>query len=386
VPAAGAGLSWLLLQRTTPAWGWVGLLWSALLWALAWLCARSGPRLALVYASCVPLALGAAELRLGLRARPTAHPPMPAASQVVDDDVGLRPAPGARWREALWLGDEMIYDVNYTVDEQGWRATPPAQGGDDALCVVFFGCSFAFGTGVEDADTLPWLTSIATGRRHHVHNFSFAGWGPHQMLAMLESGRIERSLDCTPTHAIYESLYDHVARVAGHGRWDPQGPRFALGADGRVVRDGNFDDRPPLARSLPWLGRSEILRVLSERFAPKQADFDLFAEVVRASRDRLAARYPGVEFHVLLWDKPWKQDPEYWNGLLRRGLQVHFASAGLPGLREAPERYAISPLDGHPNRTANELLAAFVAREVLGEPTAGAVLATASAPSRAGEP
>jgi hypothetical protein len=386
LPAAGAGLTCYLLARTDLAWGWTGLLWSVLLAALASLHGRTGPRLLLAYASCVPLALGGLELWLGLRQRPIARPPVPASTRIVDDDVGVRPAPGARWREAIWLGDELVYDVGYTMDGQGERVTPAARGGDDALCVVFFGCSFAFGTGVEDGDTLPWLTSVATGHLHRVHNFSFAGWGPHQMLAALQSGRIERALDCTPTHAVYESLYDHVARVAGHGRWDPHGPRFVLGADGRVVRAGNFDDRPTFLRAWPRLGKSQILSALSERFEPAQGDFDLFAEVVEASRDRLVARYPHLDFHVLLWDKRWKQDPEYWNGLLRRGLQVHFVSEILPGLRDAPERYVVSPEDGHPNRVANERLAAFVAREILGQPTAGAVLETASAPSRAGAP
>ena len=125
-----------------------------------------------------------------------------------------------------------------------------------------------------------------------MHNFSFGGWGPHQMLAALEAGEVEGSLDCEPTHAVYVSVHDHVRRVAGRSPWDPHGPRFELRSDGRLVRDGNFDDRPSFPRSGPWLGKSEILRILSENFVPTQTDFDRFAEVVAASRDRLASRWP----------------------------------------------------------------------------------------------
>ncbi|TFG95425.1 MAG: hypothetical protein E4H11_05080 [Myxococcales bacterium] len=343
-------------------------------------------RLALLYAACLPLAWGAVELTLGLRPRPHFDPGMPAAYRIRDDAVGVRPAPGVSWREALWLGDEPIFDVVYTTDAHGRRVTPEPVGGGAALCILFFGGSFTFGTGIADDETLPWQTSLATGRRHQVHNFSFGGWGPHQMLAALETGEVERSLACEPTHAIYVSVQDHIRRVAGRSPWDPHGPRFELRSGGRLERDGNFDDRPSFPGSWPLLGKSQILRILAEHFEPKPADFDRFAEVVAASRDRLETRWPGIDFHVLLWDKRWKQDPEYWEGLGRRGLRVHPVSEILPDQREAAARYAISPHDGHPNRTANERIAAWIARVWLGEARGAPAPASASAPSRAGGP
>jgi hypothetical protein len=370
-------------------WAFVGLLAAALLAGLAWRTRSRRGRLALVYLACVPLVLGAFELHLGLRTRPEFDAEMPPAWRVRDDEVGVRPAPGVAYREALRLGSEPIYDVVYTIDERGERVTPPVRGDGDALCVLFFGCSFTFGTGVGDEDTLPWLTGVASGQRHRIHNFSFGGWGPHQMLAALQSGQVDSALDCEPTHAIYQSVHDHVRRVAGRSPWDPHGPRFVLDASGRPVRAGNFDDRPSFPRSWPLLRNSEILRILAEDFEPGPRDYELFAEVVKASRDLLASRHPGVEFHVLLWDKRWKQDPEYWEGLERRGLRVHFVSGLLPDLREAPERWAVSPHDGHPNRAANERIAGFVAREILGEaprPTGAPAPASASAPSRAAAP
>ncbi len=343
-------------------------------------------RIGLLYAACLPLAWGAVELFLGLRPPPHFDPGMPPEYVVRDPAVGIRPAPGVSWREALWQGDEPIYDVVYTMDAHGRRVTPAAEGGEDALCILFFGGSFTFGTGVGDHETLPWQTSVATGRRHHLHNFSFGGWGPHQMLGALEAGEVESSLDCEPTHAIYVSVSDHVRRVAGRSPWDPHGPRFVLDGQGRLVRDGNFDDRPSLLASWPLLGRSRVLKILSERFDPTQADYDRFAEVVAASRDRLVALWPDIDFSVLLWDKRWKFDSEYWEGLERRGLRVHYVSGILPNQHENGGLYAVSPYDGHPNRLANEAIAAWLAHEIL-EPARGAAApGTASAPSRADAP
>jgi hypothetical protein len=206
------------------------------------------------------------------------------------------------------------------------------------------------------------------------------------MLAALETGQVEGSLACEPTQVLYVSVHDHVRRVAGRSPWDPHGPRFELREDGSVARDGNFDDRPSWLRAWPWLASSQLVRILSEHFTETRRDFDRFAAVVAASRDRVASRWPGADFRVLLWDKRWKHDPEYWEGLLRRGLRVHFVSEILPDQREHAARYAVSPHDGHPNRTANERIAAWLAREILGGPTAAAGPGTASAPSRAGAP
>src|SRR5262245_1234361 len=395
--AAGVAVPALLLERTRIPWAWIGFLWAALLFSAAWLGQSSRVRLALVYLACVPLAVGTAELQLGLRTRPRADPAMPPEARIRDDVVGLRPAPNVAYREALWQGEKLIFDVVYTIDGNGQRVTPPSRGDGDSLCVLFFGCSFTFGTGVRDDETSPWLTGVATGYRHHIYNFSFAGWGPHQMLAALQSGQVDRVLGCQPTHVIYQGDYDHLRRVAGRSEYDPHGPRFVLAEDGRLVRAGNFDDTPTLLGSWPSLGKSETLRILSQRFTPGPRDFDLFAEVVKASRDLLVSRYPGVHFHALLWNKrrAWKQETGYFESLQRRGIQVHFATDAIPDLGEHVQRYAVSPYDGHPNRAANERIAAYVAREILGEEPrplrgdparADPAPASATAPSRAASP
>jgi hypothetical protein len=74
-----------------------------------------------------------------------------------------------------------------------------------------------------------------------------------------------------------------------------------------------------------------------------------------------------VRFDVLLWDKRWKQDPAYWEGLERRGIPVHFVSEILPGYRDDPLRYSLGLHDGHPNARANDAVARWFVREILGE-------------------
>ena len=126
-----------------------------------------------------------------------------------DDTLGYRLVENTRSRVALWMGSDLVYDVVYATGENGLRRAPPARGGDDSLCILFFGGSFGYGTGVNDDQTSPYLTGVVTGYRHRIANLGFQGYGAHQMLADLESGQAEAAAGCTPTHAVFQTVYNH---------------------------------------------------------------------------------------------------------------------------------------------------------------------------------
>jgi hypothetical protein len=52
-------------------------------------------------------------------------------------------------------GDTLLYDVHYTTDENGFRKTPSIKFDKSTKGIVFFGCSFAFGQGLNDSLVMP---------------------------------------------------------------------------------------------------------------------------------------------------------------------------------------------------------------------------------------
>ena len=76
----------------------------------------------------------------------------------------------------------------YTIGPNGLRVSPPYEEVADVPCALFFGGSFTFGTGVEDDEALPYVAGILSEGKYRVYNFGYRGYGPHQMLAALESG------------------------------------------------------------------------------------------------------------------------------------------------------------------------------------------------------
>jgi hypothetical protein len=300
-------------------------------------------------------------------------------SYFIDDPVlGYGAKPSARVSVSHLLGDEAIYDVTLTIDEHGLRVSPPVAPGAVPLgCVWFFGGSYTFGEGVEDDQAMPYRVGVRSGGRYVVRNFGFHGYGPHQMLAELQSGRTEARAGCVPTHVIYQGMVWHAQRAAGRAFWDLSGPRYVLDADGRALRAGTFRDqhfdRPP-----EWirtrLERSQIYKKhLAKYVDPLQRplgldDVRLMSAIITASANEVARRFPGAEFHVLLWDVG---GPPYADRIVdmlaARGIRVHRVSDAIPDFDSpsAPS-YRLHQRDTHPSAAAHDRIAAYVVGQILG--------------------
>ena len=88
-----------------------------------------------------------------------------------------------------------IYKAEYTIDSNLLRETLSAETGPT---IAFFGDSFTFGEGVNDAETLPQAFADLLGRRERVLNLGFSGYGPHQFLAELQTGRFDGVIGAQP--------------------------------------------------------------------------------------------------------------------------------------------------------------------------------------------
>jgi len=287
----------------------------------------------------------------------------PVDYHVRDEDLGYRGAADQRIAVRFYFDDRKIFDVTYTTDSLGLRVAPDSRAaGVNDPCVLFFGGSYTFGAGVDDAETTANVVGRDGGRA--VRNFGFSGYGPHQMLAALESGFVARAAPCEATHAIYLAQAHHVLRAAGKFRADRYGPRFVL-RDGLVVRDGNFHDNPVADFFYDAFEMSSIATRLRERRRATDDDAELFHAIVARSAALLRERHADLEFHVLFWNNG--ERDLFVDARDRTNIEVHPLSDVLPlRHRERLEADYQIPFDGHPNARAHATLAAYVIDEVLG--------------------
>ncbi len=308
----------------------------------------------------------------------------PAGYWVRDEILGTAPRPLSSNRVRRLNGDQVIYDVVYTMDRHGLRVTPSVIGTSPVGCVLFFGDSFTFGEGVDDDRTMPYLVGSKSEGRVRALNFGFLGYGPHHMLAALQLALIEQRLDCRPTHLVYQALPHHVARASGLTSFGRHGPRYSLGAQRELIANGHFDDDEIQARAkrssvinalideVTWqLGKSSIYRAIAAREPfPRDEHLDLFLAVVAEARKLSSQKFPGSEFHVLLWSINGQHDNLYGRmikGLRTHDIPVHLVSDILPGYEGNSAAYEIDPPhERHPNAVAHELLASYVLTSIVG--------------------
>lgn len=296
---------------------------------------------------------------------------------VLDELLGKKPQPNVSVRATKRYGPRVAYDVVYTVGANGLRLGPPDAGAAASACVLFFGCSYTYGEGVNDAETTAYRVGVLSQGRARTYNFGFHGYGPHQMLAILERGNPRASTDCQPTHVIYQAIPDHVRRVAGLPSFDRHGPRYRLDAAGRPIWAGHFDDDPTFAER--WKGTFLLEQLRKSRTAQRlldrersltDEDFALYGAIVGRSRELASARFPGVRFSVLLWRGVGiTGDAELYEkvrAVLEAGrFDVLEVEEILPGFEDDEARYRIAR-DLHPNPRAYDTVARYVVDEILG--------------------
>jgi hypothetical protein len=272
-----------------------------------------------------------------------------------------------------YYDDELVYDVTYTVNDQGLRITPTTQS-EIAGSVLFFGGSFTFGEGVNDDETLPYQLGKLSDGRYYVYNFGVAGYGPHQMLSALEHDIVARIVmdDSSPKIAIYQAIPDHIQRAAGLVVWDKDGPRYALDSGGNASFAGNFDDGRIPGQLANQLNKSLIYKKIFERpRGVKDGDVALFVGIVKRAKELLQEEYKS-EFHIIFWDDPRNDIVE--NALSRLddlNIPVHLITEILPDYAQDSSRYKIAN-DGHPKAETHQKVAQYILTHILDtSPTPG---------------
>ncbi|MEE3329136.1 MAG: hypothetical protein VX252_17510 [Myxococcota bacterium] len=300
----------------------------------------------------------------------------PEYRTVKHEALGYRPNPGQKAQLRKFTDDEVIYDIAYTIQENGLRLSPPHIESEGKPCVLFFGGSHMFGEGVNDEEALPYRFGIETGGRYEVHNFGFSGYGTHQMLAALESGFVESAIDCNPRHVIYQGGYFHVPRAAGLSSWDKEGPYFESVSSDAVEFRGGFDEQEePDDIFSNLIGLTGLDSVISGLHRPPDGrDYDRVVGILENSRRYVEENYPEAEFHVFFMDDKrrgpipfysfaWSRPP-LPETLKERGFHVLHRRDALPDLEERPDLYRIHPQEGHPNAMAQALMAEYLAGEL----------------------
>lgn len=248
-----------------------------------------------------------------------------------------------------------IYYVTYGFNENGNRVTPENTATAKRY-VITFGCSFTFGEGVSDTETFPWQLSMKLGTNYQVNNLGVEGYGPHQMLAIIESGRADAIIRKGKTLCFFLTISDHPKRVAGLHSWNDGGePRYVL-KDASVVCDGALPQLwPPVFDALSCFWKYSLHETLLQRKYRINSEiiYQTYCEVLK--RSAMLLREKGADLIIINWEN----DVKLKAFLDSNGISSISMKDIIPHLTDEADKWLI-PHDGHPNDLAYERLANYL--------------------------
>lgn len=114
---------------------------------------------------------------------------------------------------------KIIYDVDYSIFGKNFRCTKRNSSSEDAY--IFLGCSFTFGDGLNDNQTLPYYFSKLMNFNANVLNFGVIGKSTNFGLNILNSDLINKYLEKSHnTHFIYSLISDQAFRNFNFNLYD----------------------------------------------------------------------------------------------------------------------------------------------------------------------
>lgn len=282
-----------------------------------------------------------------------------------DPILGKRLLPNADALCRLKVNDETIWNVRYTTDEHGRRTTVVPDTQTASQFAVFFGCSFLFGEGGNDAETIP-SQFAAAAPQFRPYNYGVPGYGTQHMLAKLQSNSIRHEVAEKNGIAIYLYLEEiHEPRAIGGmqvtNSFGEHFPYYDFNADGELQRFGNFSTgRPVLTHMYGLLGKSQFIKYMGLNFPQRRDEhFRIVARMIERSRELCQQQLNCNKFYVVCYPR------KNAHGNLLPYLQTEEITVlDYSSLFDPNGEGMFHKGDGHPTPLANHQLSRQLALDV----------------------
>lgn len=222
----------------------------------------------------------------------------------IGKNIGTVPFADSVYRKVLMENNDTVYDVRYSIDAHSLRITPDHDSAKKDFA-LFFGCSIAFGLGLEDNETLPYQFQELSGK-YNSYNYAYEGYGTNHMLARLEFQDLSQQVTENDGIAIYIFFWDHIYRAIGsmdrYCEWLFNAPYYTY-EDEELVRKKMFKDgRYFLSKTYEYIHQTSIVKQFGINFPYQLTSdhFDLVTEMILKSKDNYASQFGNDNFYVAL--------------------------------------------------------------------------------------
>ena len=289
-----------------------------------------------------------------------------------DSILGARPRADCQVRAVTTGPEGVVYECLYTIDALHRRVTPVELPETRKQFALFFGCSFTFGEGVNDAETLP-AQFAARAPDFVPYNYGYMAYGAQHMYLQVRRPELQSEIARPKGIAVYTFINDHLRRATGSLRfvagWGRNLPDVTIEGE-TLVSHGTFGESRPLQYALGWMmNRSNLFALAGWDYPPHTSPkaYALVATLCSASARRLNELFPDTEFYVLIY--PRSTDGLPLIPLLDAAGIKTLDYSRLLGNVSMPES-SLFYADGHPTAFTQRLVAERLAMGLAGKTAA----------------
>lgn len=282
--------------------------------------------------------------------------------------IGVMPSPNRKLQqEKKSLDGRILSSVVYEIDSESRRVVPGSSP-DRESHIVFLGCSFTFGESLKGEETLPGQL-VKFQKKYHIYNYSFHGWGPGNILRLLNEPNTLKDIPQKPrSKAIYVYIDSHLTRLAAPlsmykqvPRWPETLPYYELDSHGNLYTDGMIADHRSFLPLLTTLSQSRLLNYFDFDYPQiGEKQMKLMQVMLIHIQKVIMQKQPGIEFYVLFY--PQSHTAKYMIPLLDEvGIRsIDYSQIPLGDYIQGPTFL----FDSHPTAPVNQFLAEQLARDL----------------------
>lgn len=277
----------------------------------------------------------------------------------IGSNIGTVPYADSIYHSVLIKDNQTVYDVNYTIDSNCKRVTPDFDSSRSKYA-LFFGCSIAFGEGLNDNQTFPYYFQQQTNE-YNAYNFAYSGYGANQMLARMEFQNLTEQVKEKEGICFYVFFMGHVSRVIGsmdsYIGWASTSPYYFMD-NGKLKRNKLFKNgRYWTSKFYELAYQTSVINYFKINFPNKlqPQHYELTVEVIKASKEKYIKQFGNDNFYVILYPS-YKIVPEedyklFKQLLTKKGIKY----IDLNNFITYGGKYTLDG-DPHPNANTNKIL------------------------------
>jgi hypothetical protein len=263
---------------------------------------------------------------------------------------------------------ETVFDVPFEIESYARRMTPfTSSQSSQRSYLIFLGCSFAFGEGVQDNQTLAYYAGRKS-IRFRPYNYGIMGGSPGDALARLSEIRRGDEIPEKTGWVVYVYMDDHIQLLVGPlsitSTWAGQKLHYYRDKGGKIKTDGHFQDLLSTQISIyRFLSQSNLFRWLGFDWPirARESDWEFMASIFHDMKQDAEKRLHAKGFALLIFP----------GSATSRRLIPYLEAKGITyldythwNLNSLTEGKPWIPYDGHPTAETYELVGKSLVREL----------------------